>query len=460
MNKNENSSDFNRRDFIKNSSLAALMAMMGAGGELKAADGAAAGTNSMTDANGYTKVPVGPTVRYGIIGAGEWGRNIITNLALLPNAPVVAVCDTYKASLHRAARETKDAQQFEDYKELLASKDVDAVVVSTPTNLHKQIVLDALAAGKHVYCEAPLASSVEDARAIAAAAKAAVKVVFQSGLQQRSHPQRQFLVPFIREGACGKNVMARSQFHVKDSWRRSSPNPQHEQALNWRLAKGQGLGLSEASIHQYDVVDWFWKMLPTAVTGFGSLILWNDGRNTPDTEQLVFEYPGGVRLMHDATLCCSFDNSYELYYGSDSTIMYRDDKAWLFKEVDAALLGWEIYARKDTFYTSTGIALVANATKQSAIGQKETASAFEFKPVYYALEAFTTNVGILQTSIKDYTQLFADDFSGFPDVRAGLKFYAAADWRDGLEATIVAIKANEAVLNNSKVSIDKELFDL
>jgi predicted dehydrogenase len=408
-----------------------------------------------------TPIPVGPTVKFGLIGAGEWGREILKSLALLPNAPVTAICDTYGPSLRRAGNEAPKAEKFDDYKKLLASKEVDAVAVATPTYMHREMVLDAIAAGKHVYCEAPLASSIEDAKAIANAAKAAIKLVFQAGLQERSHPQRQFLVPFIRGGALGTNVMARAQWHKRDSWRKTSSSPEHEDALNWRLRKEQSLGLSgEVGIHQFDVVDWFFKERPTSITGFSSLILWNDGRNMPDTEQAVFEYANGVRLMYDATLCASFENAYEVYYGTDSTIMVRDEKAWLFKEVDAPLLGWEVYARKDAFYTETGIALVANATKQSAIGQSATSNAFEHQPLYYALEAFTANVGEVTREVGAYVESYGDDLSALPDTLAKLKLYPAANWREGLDATIIAIKAREAVMKNQKIAIDTQLFDL
>jgi predicted dehydrogenase len=460
MNKHENedAADFPRRDFIKNSSLAALMAMMGSGLELKGQGTPPAATPA---SDGYTPIPVGPTVKYGIIGLGEWGREFLKQLALFPNTPVTAICDTYGASLRRAGNEAPKAEKFDDYQKLLASKEVDAVVIATPTHLHKQMVLDALAAGKHVYCEAPLASTVEDAKAIAAAAKAAVKQVFQAGLQERSHPQKQFLVPFIRGGALGHNVMARGQWHKRDSMRRTSSNPEHEEALNWRLRKGQSLGLTgELGIHQLDVVSWFFKARPTVVTGFGSTMLWNDGRDVPDTEQTVFEFPGGARLIYDATLCSSFENAYEVYYGTDSTIMFRDEKAWLFKEVDAPLLGWEVYARKDKFYTETGIALVANATKQSAIGQSATSNAFEHPPLYYALDSFTKNVGSVVPDVKAYIENYGDDLSGLPDVLAHKKLEPAANWRDGLDATIIAIKAFEAVMSNQKVTIDGQLFEI
>src|SRR6185295_19305559 len=123
-------------------------------------------------------------------------------------AETVAICDTYPAMLSRGAKDAPKAIQTKDYKTILDNKDINAVIVATPTHLHKEIVLAALKAGKHVYCEAPLAHTIEDAREIALAAKAAKKQIFQAGLQMRSDPQRQFLLPFIRSGALGKPVLA------------------------------------------------------------------------------------------------------------------------------------------------------------------------------------------------------------------------------------------------------------
>ena len=99
-----------------------------------------------------------------------------------------------------------------------------------------------------------------------------------------------------------------------------------------------------------------------------------------------------------------------MYYGTESAVMVRDAKAWLFKEVGSEQLGWEVYARKDDFYTETGIALVANATKQAAIGTAATAgNTTPFTPLYYALEAFTANVGKLDETVNNIIAMFGDD---------------------------------------------------
>src|SRR4029434_992834 len=119
--------------------------------------------------------------------------------------------------------------------------------------------------------------------------------------------------------------------------------------------------------------------------------------------QLVVEYPDGVRLNYDATLANSFDADYEMYFGSDAAVMIRESKAWMFKEVDSPLLGWEVYARKDIFYKETGIALVANATKLAAIAEKASeASPYADTPLHYALEAFLNNANEVGAAVEDF----------------------------------------------------------
>jgi len=133
--------------------------------------------------------------------------------------------------------------------------------------------------------------------------------------------------------------MARSQWHKKQSWRATSPKPEREKELNWRLAKETSLGIvGELGIHPIDQAGWYFNGLPKAVNGFGSLLFWKDGREVPDTVQSVIEFPGGVNMVYDAGLANSFDAEYEVLFGSDAAVMMRENKAWLFKEVDSPLL--------------------------------------------------------------------------------------------------------------------------
>ena len=140
--------------------------------------------------------------------------------------------------------------------------------------------------------------------------------------------------------------------------------------------------------------------MPTAVTGFGSINFWKDGRDVPDTVQAVLGVPGGrFRFIYHATLANSFDGEYELLYGSDAAVMMRDSKAWMFKEVDSPLLGWEVYAAKETFYKETGIALVADASK--AKPQNEEAEVpFTNTPLSYAWAISCATPGTLPPPLR------------------------------------------------------------
>ena len=458
---NEHDNDvfgFNRRDFLKGGSLATMMTMLG-GVELIAQ------TNTNQAAAGPTKVaPV--KIKVAVIGLGTWGREIVNTLARVPQADLVAICDVYPAALKRIASAAPGAVQTEDYKTILDNKDIKAVVIATPTGTHKDIALAALKAGKHVYCEAPLANTVEDAREIALAAKAAKLQVFQAGLQMRSDPQRRFLLPFIRSGALGKMVEARAQWHKKTSWRSASPNPEREKALNWRLNKATSLGLvGEIGIHQLDQEGWFINALPIAVTGYGSIIQWNDGRDVPDTVQLLLEFPGGVRMLYDITLANSFDGEYEMLYGSDAAVMMRESKAWMFKEVDSPLLGWEVYASKMQFYKETGIALVANASKapppNATAGQPAQEDLYSNTPLNHALENFLRNSEDVIAATDDYKASYgADDVDGLVEHLQKVNRRPSATYLEGYQTVVTAVKANEAIAAGKRVELKPEDYDL
>jgi predicted dehydrogenase len=341
------------------------------------------------------------------------------------------------------------------------------VVIATPTHQHLQIVLDALDAGKHVYCEAPLAHSIDDAKAIARAAQKSFKSVFQAGLQERSHPQRHFLGPFIHARNLGRNVLTRVQWHKKTNWAQVASTPARETELNWRLMQATSTGLiGENCIHLLDAATWFLEARPTEVTGFSSMILWGGGhgRDVPDTVQAVFEMPDGGRIICDATLCNSFDSQYEMYYGSDNSILVKDSKAWMFQEIDAPNVGWIVYARKDTFGAELGVALEAGASKQKALLKGAVAApAFPFPPLHYALDNFTINVGQVRNDVNDFISAYGENEANskaLQDELAALKLQPAAGWKAGFEATVLAIKANEATLAKKKIILEKEFFEL
>jgi predicted dehydrogenase len=464
---NENESDslgFNRRDFLRGGSVATMMTMLG-GVELFAQ------TNAAPD--GAAKAPT-IKIKVGLIGLGTWGREILNTLLRMPqaeipiDAEVVAICDTYKPFLKRSAIAAPNALQTTDYKTILDNKDITAVVIATPTHLHKELALAALKAGKHVYCEAPMAGSIDDAREIALAAKAAPHLAFQTGLQKRSDKQRLFLLPFIRTGALGKSLLARAQWHKKTSWRATSSNPEQEKALNWRLSKETSLGLiGEMGIHAIDQAGWFLNVLPTAVTGFGSINFWKDDRDVPDTVQAVLEFPGDVRMIYDATLANSFDGDYEMLYGSDAAFMMRENRAWMFKEVDAPLLGWEVYADKLKVFNETGIALVAGKSKPQRVdaqGQPIQPDPLTITPLFYAFSNFLLNADELTKSAEEYKASYgADDVDGLMEEvgKTAKKIRRAfAGYLEGFQAAVTVVKANEAILTGKRIELKPEWYEL
>jgi predicted dehydrogenase len=446
MNSHNHNQDLTRRDFIRGGSAATLMGLLG-GIELTARAAEAAAP----------AVAVAKT-RCAVIGLGSWGREIVSTLSRIPAAEVAAVCDTYGASLRRAARSAPGAAQVDDYRKILEDDSVPAVIVATPTHLHREIVVNALEAGKQVYCEAPLAHTIEDARAIALAARKASSQHFQSGLQLRADKHRAFVLNFIRSGARGKAVAARAQYLKKQSWRQAAPSPERESELNWRLNKETSVGMvGELGIHQLDASNWIHDALPVSVTGFGSLLLWRDGRELPDTSHLVVEYGNGVRLMQTCTLANSFEAEYEVYYGTDGTVTFMGSKSWLFKEADAPLLGWEVYARKDSFYQETGIALMMDASKQKSLTQEVTDV---ITPLQYALENFLRSASDVRAAVEDFTANYGEDEEALKEHMAAVPRQAGAGYLEGYQATVLAIKSHEAILGNQRVELPSSLFEL
>ncbi len=443
--------DLDRRNFLKGGSAATLLSMLG-GVELRA---------PAQDAAPVKKAAF--KLNIGVIGLGPWGREITHTLLKRPEANVAALCDTYGAMLRRMNRYSPDSKKIENYKELLADESIQAVCVATGSHEHTQIVLDALKAGKHVYCEAPMAHTIDEARIISRAGRDAFAQVFQVGLNYRADSQRHFVKDFFRSGAGGNTVMSRAQWHKKQSWRYASPNGDREKAINWRLRKALSPGIvGEMGIHQIDNNSWFLDKLPTAVTGFGGIMNWRDGRDVPDTVQCVFEYPGSGNMIFDGALTNSFDADYEMIYGSFAAFMFRGQKAWMFKETDSPALGWEVYARKDTFHKELGIALVANATKISVARDEDIASEeYTNTPLAHALEGFLHNSHEVGNAVKNFKETFGFlDKDSVLDYLKSLNLKPAATYKEGFEATVTVLIANDAVNQQKRIEYKPEWFQV
>jgi predicted dehydrogenase len=152
------------------------------------------------------------SVKVGIIGCGAIGqRRHIPEAAANPNVQIVALCDINLERAKSVAKQYGDPQVFGDYKQMLKSADIEAVVVGTPNYLHASMTIDALNAGKHVLVEKPMATTREDAKAmIKAAAKA--KKFLMVGQNQRLMPPHVRAKQIMDSGRLGKPLTFQTTF--------------------------------------------------------------------------------------------------------------------------------------------------------------------------------------------------------------------------------------------------------
>ena len=365
-------------------------------------------------------------VRLGLIGAGRQGRAILGELGKLETARVAAVCDVDPSRLRGARRRAPQAEALEDWRRVL-DLDLDAVVIATPTHLHREPAEAALQAGLHVFCEAPLAHTAEDARALARAARSSDRV-FQTGLQGRSNPVYQLARSFARSGALRDLVCLEARWNQKTSWRFGVGDPARDRLLDWRLDPEVSLGLpGEVASHQVDTVSWFVDRLPLSVRGRGALRLHRDGREIPDTVTLEFLFPDGLVLLDQASLASSYERSFELFRGSNASIRLASTHGWMFKEADSATQGWEVYANRQRFHQDEGITLIADATKLARQGKLQEGVGLPNPPLFYALRDFLASV------------------AGGAPVAAGAE--------EGLRAALMGIAAHEAVSGGSEIAL-------
>jgi len=365
--------------------------------------------------------------RLALIGAGRQGRAILAELQKLDAVEVAAICDTAPARLETALGRVKGAEGFADHRALLDGRsDIEAVVVATPTHLHRAIVEHALQAGRHVYCEAPIAATVDDCRAIASAA-AAARTVCHAGFQGRSNPTYKRAQPLV-SAELRTLVSMRAQFHRKTTWRFPAPDPGTEREVNWRLDPAHSIGLAgEIGAQQFDVAHWFRSQYPVRAEGRGAIRLHRDGRDVPDTVELDLTWEDGVVLRYGATLANSYGGQYELFHGVNGAIRLGWTHGWLFKEADAPTQGWEVYATRQQFFGEEGIVLIADATKLAAQGDLKAGIGLPHPPLYYALADFVRSI-----------------------VEGA---HVACSAEDGARATIVGILANQAVIGGRVVEI-------
>ncbi len=303
-----------------------------------AAAGAAVSTktqSSAADANGK--------IRIGFIGPGSRGFGAhVKTLTTLQKAgrpiELVAVCDVYSENLDRAAKHIEKATgvaptQYEDYRDMIAKENLDAVCIGTPDHWHAKQTIDALSAGLHVYCEKPMTKTVEEAVEVMNTWKKSGRVM-QVGVQSTSLPIWNQINALLTDGMLGKVLMYQTEYFrnsAQGQWRyyklEEQMNPTN---INWKM----WLGVEE-SLAEYEPFDravyrqWrrFWPYgsgmftdlfvhrtttmlkatglrFPGRVVGAGGIYLEYDGRDVPDVATVVADFPEGVQGLVTATMAC------------------------------------------------------------------------------------------------------------------------------------------------------------
>ncbi|MBV8833944.1 MAG: Gfo/Idh/MocA family oxidoreductase [Acidobacteriaceae bacterium] len=285
----ERSQEPSRREVIKLGAVAgSAAAALGNAGELQSAPA-------------FIKAyAAGEQIKYGMIGTGSRGTYLLGHLANIDNGRCVALCDINEEALDHAAEVIKtNPKKYKDYRELLADKDIEAILIAVPLYVHFPITRDALLAGKQTFCEKSLVFKPEEVHALRALATQHSKQTLQVGLQRRYSLYFQSVKRMIDDGTLGNVTHIQAQWHRNPGWTMKPGGKSNPK--NWRLFREYSGGLTaELASHHIDVADWFFGAHPDFVIGLGGLDTWHDGREVWDNIQLIFSYPGGRKLLYSA----------------------------------------------------------------------------------------------------------------------------------------------------------------
>ena len=282
-------------------------------------------------------------IRIGFIGVGGrgFGAHVKTLTTLhADNRPIdlVAVCDVFNENRDKAAEHIESqtgaaCRKYEDYRDMIAKENLDAVCIGTPDHWHARQAIDALKAGLNVYCEKPMTKSVEEALEVMQAWKASGQVM-QVGVQSTSLPVWNQINEMLTGGRLGKVLMYQTEFFrnsAQGQWRAYKLTPQMTpRNINWKKWLGVEEGLAEYQDFDRAVYrQWrrFWPFgsgmftdlfvhrtttmlkgtglrFPGRVVGAGGIFVEYDGRDVPDVATVVADFPEGVQGLVTATMAC------------------------------------------------------------------------------------------------------------------------------------------------------------
>lgn len=323
----------NRRDFLRTS--VAIPAAAGAG------------------YFAFQRLQGGP-VRSVLVGAGKQGREALIRQTPVGVIQYIGFYDVRPSQAELAKREftttlgvanARRIKQYGDWKDVLSDRDVEAVVLATPTQTHARLAVDALKAGKHVYCEAPIAESLLNAKAMARVARDQARVL-AIGHQRAANAKYQEAASTVVGGSLGEYRYIETFCHKNlisdDPW--SPPIPAEDAAVpatnygfqssaelvQWRLAKSSGGIFLEQAAQQLDALRVLLGdriSLPIAVRGSGSKVLSGRTTDNEDHAYLIFEYPDERLIVTWAGIATNAgEGCGEMVLGSRGSMWLLDEK--------------------------------------------------------------------------------------------------------------------------------------
>lgn len=321
---------------------------------LKVAGSATAGTILGTKVHALTlpqSQPAAPVsandhIQIALIGAGGQGQYDTRVAVQVPGVKCVAASDCYDGRLaHSKELWGSDIFTTRDYKEILARKDIDAVIIGTPDHWHKQVAVDAMKAGKDVYCEKPMIHIYSDGPEMIEAARSGNRIL-QIGSQRVSSIIYAKAKELLDSGAIGQLNMVNAHWDRNSSvgaWNYTVPpdastetcdwprflgtapkipfNAEH--FFQWRKWKAYGTGVAgDLFVHLFSGTHFITGSTgPTRAMATGGLRFWKDGRDADDVMLGLFDYPQGFNLALRVNFVDGGEESEGLTFtGSEGTL--------------------------------------------------------------------------------------------------------------------------------------------
>lgn len=289
----------------------------------------AAGASALSAGASGLAAQGGAPIRLAMIGTGYRGWAHLAILKSLPQFKVVALADPTPANLDRAATLAPGAATYSDYHKLLDErKDIDAVVVVTPSFLHAEATVAAFEHGLPVLCEKPVATTIEDANRMIAASRRAGKPLY-IGFQKRLVPTTSKMKELVAAGEIGTLSFVSGNLFRGDwnprSWKYTDPKT--GVATNWRyLTHTEGSALLEDGVHEIDSINWMLSDHVLRVSATGGNNVYKD-RETADHVAATVEYESGAKVSFE--LCLYSPNagpqSRRLVLIGDKGVMYAEN---------------------------------------------------------------------------------------------------------------------------------------